>query len=444
MGKKAVREAVPTSKGVQKTHKGKDPPKTRVSGKSKPVESPASSTTTATSRKGQPFVYTTPVDKRTPAIKSPPAASEKLSPELNDAMKMNKINEVKAAKQKGEKDVHTGTEKVANKEKKDKKEKKDSKHQKKENKKENKKEKKSEKTKKDKVEDEAKVEKADNRKDQEKEKARDSKVSKKTDKKVREEDQSKKEPKSSQAAKGGKERKETRSKEEISKANPTQPPSQQVKKARAALGDKKNPAAENETHEPDKASKMKKLSREEKRQVFSSDLAVMGEEQIDNLIASLRVERKENEKVGEPEEDEAGILSQEDGSEGENDGKEAEDDEDKDNEQDGEEGKEEEEDEHDDQEAETTQEEQGEEEEKEVDGSVCLGDLGSEQDVHSVFGSSSSEDEDASTPAAPPGQAVAEVIEKATLKAEEEAQRANSPPTSLRTIVSKFFQRQNM
>ena len=190
---------------------------------------------------------------------------------------------------------------------------------------------------------------------------------------------------------------------------------------------------------------MKKLSREEKRQVFSPDLAVMGEEQIDNLIASLRVERKENEKVGEPEEDEAGILSQEDGSEGENDGKEAEDDEDKDNEQDGEEGKEEEEeDEHDDQEAETTQEEQGEEEEKEVDGSVCLGDLGSEQDVHSVFGSSSSEDEDASTPAAPPGQAVAEVIEKATLKAEEEAQRANSPPTSLRTIVSKFFQRQNM
>ncbi|CAL1165491.1 unnamed protein product [Cladocopium goreaui] len=371
------REAVPTSKGVQKTHKGKDPPKTRVSGKSKPVESPASSTTTATSRKGQPFVYTTPVDKRTPAIKSPFAASEKLSPELNDAMKMNKINEVKAAKQKGEKDVHTGTEKVANKEKKDKKEKKDSKHQKKENKKENKKEKKSEKTKKDKAEDEAKVEKADNRKDQEKEKARDSKVSKKTDKKVREEDQSKKEPKSSQAAKGG------------------------------------------------KASKMKKLSREEKRQVFSPDLAVMGEEQIDNLIASLRVERKENEKVGEPEEDEAGILSQEDGSEGENDGKEAEDDEDKDNEQDGEEGKEEE-DEHDDQEAETTQEEQGEEEEKEVDGSVCLGDLGSEQDVHSVFGSSSSEDEDASTPAAPPGQAVAEVIEKATLKAEEEAQRANS------------------
>ena len=223
MGKKAVREAVPTSKGVQKTHKGKDPPKTRVSGKSKPVESPASSTATATSRKGQPFVYTTPVDKRTPAIKSPPAASEKLSPELNDAMKMNKINEVKAAKQKGEKDVHTGTEKVANKEKKDKKEKKDSKHQKKENKKENKKEKKSEKTKKDKAEDEAKVEKADNRKDQEKEKARDSKVSKKTDKKVREEDQSKKEPKSSQAAKGGKERKETRSKEEISKANPTQP-----------------------------------------------------------------------------------------------------------------------------------------------------------------------------------------------------------------------------
>ena len=189
---------------------------------------------------------------------------------------------------------------------------------------------------------------------------------------------------------------------------------------------------------------MKKLSREEKRQVFSPDLAVMGEEQIDNLIASLRVERKENEKVGEPEEDEAGILSQEDGSEGENDGKEAEDDEDKDNEQDGEEGKEEEEDEHDDQEAETTQEEQGEEEEKEVDGSVCLGDLGSEQDVHSVFGSSSSEDEDASTPAAPPGQAIAEVIEKATLKAEEEAQRANSPPTSLRTIVSKFFQRQNM
>ena len=121
MGKKAVREAVPTSRGVQKTQKGKDPPKTRVSGKSKPVESPASSTTTATSRKGQPFVYTTPVDKRTPAIKSPPAASEKLSPELNDAMKMNKINEVKAAKQKGEKDVHTGTEKAANKEKKDKK-----------------------------------------------------------------------------------------------------------------------------------------------------------------------------------------------------------------------------------------------------------------------------------------------------------------------------------
>lgn len=179
---------------------------------------------------------------------------------------------------------------------------------------------------------------------------------------------------------------------------------------------------------------MKKLSREEKRQVFSSHLAVMGEERIDNLIASLRVEREENEKVGEPDEDEAGILSQEDGSEGENDGKEAED----------EEGKEEEEDEHDDQEAETTQEEQGEEEEKEVDGSVCLGDLGSEQDVHSVFGSSSSEDEDASTSAAPPGQAVAEVIEKATLKAEEEAQRANSPPTSLRTIVSKFFQRQNV
>lgn len=111
MGKKAVREAVHMSKGVQKTHKVKDPPKTRVSGKSKPVESPVSSTTTATSRKGQPFVYTTPVDKRTPAIKSPPAASEKLRPELSDAMKMNKVNEAKAAKQKGKKDVHTAKEK---------------------------------------------------------------------------------------------------------------------------------------------------------------------------------------------------------------------------------------------------------------------------------------------------------------------------------------------
>ena len=115
MGKKQASVGSEGAK-VRKQVMAKDPPKTRLSGKTRPDQRPSSSPTSTTASSGSErkgFVYSTPSGKGTPALKSPPVSgssshkgSKTPGHDVRVAMKEKKKNEttVRKANEKLEKE----------------------------------------------------------------------------------------------------------------------------------------------------------------------------------------------------------------------------------------------------------------------------------------------------------------------------------------------------